>query len=767
MAEDPEKRFHSIMDKLFNAPKSVSSPSSSSGVESSRGKKRHNPESALALVEPKTRGDLVGGSSQRMLAPAEAPLCRPWDRGDLMRRVATFKSMTWFAKPKAVSAVNCARRGWVNIDMDIIGCEACGARLLFSTPSSWTQQQVEKAALVFSLKLDNGHKLLCPWIDNACDERLAEFPPTPPPVLVDKFKERSSALLQLLALPVISFSAMEYMRSTQLEDFLRQSPILHYGSGTINISQVESFENECDGDSANLYYQAHKLISLCGWEPRSLPYVVDCKDRPKQLTEDADILNSSRIVTNGHNTSISFYSAATNENVEATEDINGFSGLQADPQSIVLDCKLCGASVGLWAFSTVPQPIELFRFVGCTEVNSKKNCGQDSGNENQVDDRGAIVNSAFNGTLFFVDRPSTLNLTIAGGPPPTKQNFKATISLPVIGRNLRSRFSNDSGFRDRMFCGQEPQPGSGNKDLLGEEVSDPEAVGMSKSKISDQGQCSYASGDQCSSCLNLESGEKGSLRKELDTDVPLEGTGIGGEGNCFKTGGHDSNMECPMESKQEITQSFDQSDRLLENAQNAVSLDSPSGTSSQARISPVSDPGANVTIGNGDNGNDSLALVTLESFDDQQDLVMDILCGKDIASEIDPRKCETHSNIQNMLSNQTKGQEGKTDGMQNLVNSEPVASSTGKERKKISDKGMEFDPIRQHRHFCPWIVSTSSGAAGWQQTLSALLRQKEYSSPAKSPPSTSIIKVDDPITSVRKLFMSPSAKRMKPSSGSS
>lgn len=26
--------------------------------------------------------------------------CRPWDREDLMRRLATFKAMTWFGKPK-------------------------------------------------------------------------------------------------------------------------------------------------------------------------------------------------------------------------------------------------------------------------------------------------------------------------------------------------------------------------------------------------------------------------------------------------------------------------------------------------------------------------------------------------------------------------------------------------------------------------------------------------------------------------------------------
>lgn len=42
---------------------------------------------------------------------------------------------------QVVSALNCARRGWINVDIDIITCEACGARLLFSTSSSWSQEQ--------------------------------------------------------------------------------------------------------------------------------------------------------------------------------------------------------------------------------------------------------------------------------------------------------------------------------------------------------------------------------------------------------------------------------------------------------------------------------------------------------------------------------------------------------------------------------------------------------------------------------------------------
>ncbi|KAL9337657.1 hypothetical protein Peur_069426 [Populus x canadensis] len=706
MEEDPEKRFHSIMDKLLNAPssKSLSNPSSpiSCGAiqisSPSRGKKRDNRESALALVEH--------------VSSADAPLCRPWDRGDLMRRLATFKSMTWFAKPKVVSAVDCARRGWINLDMDIIACEACGARLLFSTPSSWSQQQVEKAALVFSLKLDNGHKLLCPWIDNACDERLAEFPPTPPQVLVDKFRERSCALLRLLALPLISSSAIEYIRCPQLEEFLGQSPTLEFGNTSANLSQIQFLGNDCDAGFANLYYEAQKLISLCGWEPRALPYVVDCNDKPTQPVKDTGFTDSFHMVINGQNPSIQVHSVATEQSVDTNEESGSCSGPHADSNAVVLDCGFCGASVGLWTFSMVPRPLELFKLVGYAEVNNNKNSGQDSANENHVDKRGVIGNSASNGALSSMHRPSYLSFTIAGGPPPTKQNFKATISLPVIGRNLRARFSYDSDFRDRTCDNEEfSQSGSENKNLsseeresaehnFGEQVSLLEAVGLLKSKTHDQGQCSYASGDQ-SSCLNSGSSEGGALRKENNSKMSLEGIDITREPTFPETAGESNSLEM-------VTSSINHDEQI---------------------------PGADIS-------------------------------GSNVACQIGMRGGETCSNIENTLATQEKSQEGTT-GVQVPVNSEVVANSTGKDPKKLAlDKALGFDPIRQHRHFCPWIISTSSGAPGWQQTLSALGRQKEFSLPSTNSPSSSLNKVDDPIALVRKLFTSP-VKRMKPTSGSS
>lgn len=115
------------------------------------------------------------------------------------------------------------------------------------------QYSVEKAANVFSLKLDNGHKIFCPWVDNACNEALAQFPPTTSTILVDDYKKRYAALLQLSALPVISSSAIDFMKSPQLDDFLKESSNIKF----INMSADAS--SECLGHEllnvSSPYYQ--------------------------------------------------------------------------------------------------------------------------------------------------------------------------------------------------------------------------------------------------------------------------------------------------------------------------------------------------------------------------------------------------------------------------------------------------------------------------------------------------------------------------------
>ena len=41
-----------------------------------------------------------------------------------MRRVHSFRPITWFLKPPGADAVTCARHGWVNAGADLLACEA-------------------------------------------------------------------------------------------------------------------------------------------------------------------------------------------------------------------------------------------------------------------------------------------------------------------------------------------------------------------------------------------------------------------------------------------------------------------------------------------------------------------------------------------------------------------------------------------------------------------------------------------------------------------
>ena len=111
------------------------------------------------------------------------------------------------------------------------------------------------------------------------------------------------------------------------------------------------------------FFKAQKVISLCGWEPRLLPYIVDCKDVKKD-----ESIKSGHKHNNTQNSSITVYSS----NLDPNPNNDPSTIEQYDHTSIVLVCRLCGAKVGLWAFRTTPQPPEFFRLIG-QELNEDSN----------------------------------------------------------------------------------------------------------------------------------------------------------------------------------------------------------------------------------------------------------------------------------------------------------------------------------------------------------------------------------------------------------
>ncbi|KAL6615543.1 hypothetical protein ACP70R_037813 [Stipagrostis hirtigluma subsp. patula] len=689
IAADSERRLKKAMDKLYHFPKprsnnpssgSSSKPSSSSVSAPSSGR------AGKAAAEMGRRFGVVRGSRlppqvAAMSAISPPPPCRPWDRADLMRRLGTFKAMTWFAKPKVISPVNCARRGWTNVEPDVITCEACGARLLFSTPSSWTQQQVEKAAAVFSLKLDTGHKLLCPWIDNICDESLALFPPTPPPVLVENYYECFSSLLRLSALPRISCSSLESMkkRSPQLEQFLLEpfssSVVLKGGLMLTEDSTVKDLDDAFQ--DADAYYKALKIISLCGWEPRVLPYAIDCGTKSHSDANSASKFSQPEKINKTMEDRVILYSTNEVDGARVSAEANQ-EDQHYDPLSVVLDCQFCGACVALWPFSLVERPLQLFKLIS----DPNRQDDQDNGHANQVSGVGPskTANVSF-------------NFTIAGGPPPTRQSFRPKVSFPVVSRHLKA----DLNSRGKLY--------SSENDSQMVPVS-PHISGPMKRKR-DMDQTHILEDDTTSN--------------NVDTSI---------EGTKHDQPGDDSaesiaNKEVSTGQKQVSSHS----DKNKDNNMDETSNEEQPEKGSPARNSVARTDAALDRHGAG------------PKFPPLHSTSKEPANGENLA--------QTH------VENSRPTDVGTI--TKSFVNRE-------KENPGLYDRLNEFDPIKQHRTFCPWISPyDGEPLPGWRLTLSALVAQdKRSDGDSRVEVQTSLLdEDDDPLTSVRKLFMTPPPKRLR------
>ncbi|XP_038993413.1 uncharacterized protein LOC120117176 [Hibiscus syriacus] len=89
----------------FDHGQALSNPSSSSPPPPPREQAWEDKDNYYEQRKPNPSYDLAAEEKQHCLVASESPNCRPWDRGDFLRRLSTFKSMTWFAKPKVASAL--------------------------------------------------------------------------------------------------------------------------------------------------------------------------------------------------------------------------------------------------------------------------------------------------------------------------------------------------------------------------------------------------------------------------------------------------------------------------------------------------------------------------------------------------------------------------------------------------------------------------------------------------------------------------------------
>ncbi|KAJ7287873.1 hypothetical protein O6H91_Y317500 [Diphasiastrum complanatum] len=410
---------------------------------------------------------------------ATEPLCRPWDRGDLFRRLATFKSMTWFGKPQVVGPVACARKGWVNVDIDMVSCYGCGAHQSFPIPASWTKQQVESAAEDFAKRLETGHKSLCPWKGNECAEGLAQFPPTPLDVLVQGYNDRCEALLKLSALPLITGSAINHMKLSkgpQVDRLLACSQ--RVGTGNLSCNWDKEPGAECIKElqaADNAYHQARKLIGLCGWELRLLPYSVDSDDTHENVCL-ANPTQSREAV--GPKVSVCLKGGFNQQAVTFLAE----SQFTWDPSAALLECKFCGANVGLWNFTKMARPSPAI----CPIAEEQPEVSPKDSETPLCQTHASSGSDAWSGgepNEIVKDVPEVmkspehspcpkgvldLSLTIAGGPPPTQLNYPASVTatfISVPGFQPMSRQLESSQMGDWVVSQKSREPQEDGHDI--------------------------------------------------------------------------------------------------------------------------------------------------------------------------------------------------------------------------------------------------------------------------------------------------------------
>eukprot|EP00257_Ricinus_communis_P023257 XP_015583186.1 uncharacterized protein LOC8276589 [Ricinus communis] len=411
------------------------------------------------------------------------PSCRPWERGDLLRRLATFKPSNWFGKPKIASSLACARRGWMNTDVDKVVCESCSACLSFVLLPSWTQAEVESAGEAFAKQLDDGHKVSCPWRGNSCPESLVQFPPTTQSALIGGYKDRCDGLLQFQILPIVAASTIEQMRVSRalvVDRFLSQSQNFISGEGDFKSEGIPELETSRDGTFC-LYSRAQKLISLCGWEPRWLLNVQDCEENSAHSARNGSFGPAQAQVHLSHDPGPS-----NNAHSASVKKDTGKSKLLAvesrcDSRSPLLDCSLCGATVRILDFMTVPRPARFTpNNIDIPDANKKMGLTRgvsaasgisgwvaaDDTEKEHTEDRDEVATTDKGKLLQNAE--VDLNLTMAGGLPFTQADREVipdSVHDADMGRDLMIGQPSGSEVGDRAASYESRGPSSRKRSL--------------------------------------------------------------------------------------------------------------------------------------------------------------------------------------------------------------------------------------------------------------------------------------------------------------
>lgn len=264
------------------------------------------------------------------------------------------------------------------------------------------------------------------------------------------------------------------------------------------------------------FWQAQKLISLCGWEPRWLLNVQDCEEHSAQSERNGYSFIPSK--TQLHLTQDGLKAVSASTKMDARKAKAPLKESRLDCRSPMLDCSLCGATVRISDFLTVPRPAciapnsidipDTSRKIGLTRGVSAASgisgwIAADDTEKDQTEDRDEVATT--NEGKLLANTDLDLNLTMAGG-----------FCFTPVGRTATSENAHDEDMGRDLMIGQPS----------GSEIGDRAA--------------SYESRGPSSRKRNLEKGgssdDRPALRSQQQADS-VEGTVVDRDGDEVTDGG--------------------------------------------------------------------------------------------------------------------------------------------------------------------------------------------------------------------------------------
>lgn len=279
-------------------------------------------------------------------------------------------------------------------------------------------------------------------------------------------------------------------------------------------------------------WQAQKLISLCGWEPRWLLNVQDCEEHSAQSARNGHSFGPGQTQLHlPQDTGPKAVSASAKLDSRKTKVSRKESRLES--RSPLLDCSLCGATVRVMDFLTVPRPSrfvpnnidipETSKKMGLTRGVSAASgisgwVAADDTEKDQTEDRDEVTTT--NEGKLLANTDVDLTLSMAGGFPSTSLGRTATSEKRHdidMGRDLMIGRPSGSEIGDRAASYESRGPSSRKRNLeKGGSSDDRPVLGLQQQADSIEETVIDCDGDEVTDGRQYSAGPS---KRARDTDI--------------------------------------------------------------------------------------------------------------------------------------------------------------------------------------------------------------------------------------------------------